>query len=161
VTDIFPSAVTDDPATDARESGNNAEALLKGDGSVVTQMMGLEYGSPKPYLPEDKLNLPKFMAKDSMESSVNPQGEEPVFKHIGTSNGNWAPNDSQSQEDRWDQVPKLWKEKASDQKQVVDTMTAEMGWDEAEFAEWGTPELLLDDKRFLDLYLAAPMITVA
>ena len=91
---FFPSPITDDPATDARESGNNAEALLKGDGSIVTQMMGLEYGSPKPYLPKDKFNLPKFMAKDSMESSVNPQGKEPVFKHIDTSNGNWAPNET-------------------------------------------------------------------
>ncbi|KAF8418700.1 hypothetical protein EV426DRAFT_539292 [Tirmania nivea] len=145
--------------TDARASGNNSQALLNGDKSVVTEMMGVELGSPEPVIADDK--IPKFSARESMESSVNPQGSEPEFKAFDNSNPNWAPADTQSPEERWKQVPEIWKSKGEQQKAVVKNWSAAMGWSpEDDFTDFGVPELLLEEERFLNRYLEAPMITV-
>ena len=106
--------------------------------------------------------IPKFSASESMEMSVNPQGQEPEFKHIEKSSPNWVPDPAMvsNPEVRWDEVPKIWKAKADEQKKVVKNWSAAMGWVDEDWVGFGTPQLLLEEETFLNLYLAAPMISV-
>ena len=123
-------------------------------------MMGVELGSPEPVIADD--HIPKFSAADSMEASVNEQGSEPEFQTFELSNGNWAPADMTAPEERWKQVPVIWSSKLEQQKTVLQSWSDAMGWSvENDFKDFGVPELLLEEERFLNRYLEAPMITVA
>lgn len=123
-------------------------------------MMGVELGSPEPVIADD--HIPKFSAKESMEAGVNEQGSEPEFQKFESSNPNWAPADTAAPKDRWQQVPEIWGSKVEQQKAVLQSWSDAMGWSvEDDFKDFGVPELLLQEERFLNRYLEAPMITVA
>ncbi|KAA8903423.1 hypothetical protein FN846DRAFT_954000 [Sphaerosporella brunnea] len=147
-----------DPRDDPAQQGNNVGSLLNGKDVAIQLMMGVSVAAPKALLAQDK--IPKFNVVDAMSQSVNVPSHEPLFPKYAPANAAWSPDEVKDEDSQWAAVAALWR---TPQGGVESRKTTLALWGEAMFWETGVtaevPELLLE--KFDNLYLSAPMISVA
>ncbi|KAI1098286.1 hypothetical protein F4804DRAFT_132081 [Jackrogersella minutella] len=164
----------DDPSAG---NNNNIDDLLKVDNSGIQLMSGVLFMAPPPVMSQDR--LPVFNIMDATLQEID---AEKGFPAIEYSNSDWEPDQPTTDPSKqWAAVQDKWKtpgwdsdddddfstegspeaaveEDARDvQKQFVQSWAEAFQWDSALSAIAKMPRML--DKRFNELFVAAPMMT--
>lgn len=169
----------DDSQYDPSKSGNNIHELLDTSDGGVNLMMGVLLMAPPPFMSEDK--LPAF---NILDASLEDLDAEKKFPVPVSASKQWVGAEPQEGKPQWEEVHKLWatpdwdndhsatseedeeekdvegevrEEKVSVQTKFVAMWAAAFGWDGMLAKVAKVPSLL--DKRFDQLYVAAPLLT--
>ncbi|KAI9932538.1 hypothetical protein ASPWEDRAFT_100311 [Aspergillus wentii DTO 134E9] len=160
-TKLVPTALWDkySEATDPSSGNNHIPSLLDTKDSTVRLMMGVVFNVPEPTLSPDKLPIAETADKNIVE--LKSALDFPVVEPAAIE---WEPSPSSGKE-QWNDVRKAWKNPSlgkGDQGQTgfVSGFAKALGWDNSESKLSklaGLPKQM--DKRFNDLFVAAPLIS--
>ncbi|KAK4136039.1 hypothetical protein BT67DRAFT_440170 [Trichocladium antarcticum] len=159
-----------DKSLDPKQSGNNIGQLLDTSGGGVPLMMGVLLMAPPPFMSADKLQA--FQILDADRQDLDGKKQFPV---VVPASGDWlgvTPSPDQEPAAQWEAVRTAWETPDWDPASTSGPVAAEgggvqtsfvaswakaFGWDGALAAMAKMPSLL--DKRFDNLYVAAPLLT--
>ncbi|KAL2107140.1 hypothetical protein VUR80DRAFT_5667 [Thermomyces stellatus] len=143
-----------DPSQDPGNGNNNIDDLLDEKDGGMKLMTGVLFTAPPPVMSKDKLQV-----FDIIDSSLMKVPSDKGFPLPEKGHSDWDPVPPAGGKDPWDAVRSRWKTPAwdTDATQFVKSWINAFSWDQklSDFAKM--PKFL--EKRFNQLYVAAPMMT--
>lgn len=146
---------TDSPATDPAGGNNHIKDLLNADSGGIPQIMDVVFTAPPPIMAPDK-----FPVFDILDAQLVDLDADKPFPDSQKSHPDWQPAKPKDGKAQWKEVHDWWKSPAlgeTGQQTFVSMFKEAFNWG-GEKLNTKIPDRL--EKRFNDLYIAAPLLTV-